>query len=101
MAAIYDNKSYLSNTNFKKFYLDTANLPSMEDITGDTITVPPECEYRIDLFSYKVYGSSRLWWIIALANADIITDPIWDFKAGLQLLVPRDSVLIEQLSMVR
>lgn len=101
MATIYDSKSYLSNTNLKKFYLDTANLPSMERATGDTVKVPPDCEHRIDLFSYKMYGSSRLWWIIALANADVITDPIWDFKAGMYLLVPRDSVMLEQLSMVR
>lgn len=101
MTALYDNKSYLSNTNYKKFYLDTAILPSMADATGDEVIIPQECEYRIDLFSYKMYGSSRLWWVIALANADIISDPIWDFKAGLKILVPRNSAMIEQLSMVR
>ena len=97
----YDRKSYLSNTGYNKFYLDVAKLPSMVGVTGDTVIVQPECEHRIDLFSYQQYGSSRLWWVIALANADKINDPVWDFKAGLELLVPRDSVLIEQLAGVR
>jgi hypothetical protein len=97
----YNSKSYLSNTNYNKFYLDVANLPSLKNATGDYVVVPPECENRIDLFSYQQYGSSRLWWIIAIANADVITDPLWDFKAGLTLLVPRNTVLIEQLSGVR
>jgi len=60
--------------------------------------VPTECENRIDLFSYQQYGSSRYWWIIALANADLIKDPIWDFTAGLTVLVPKDTALLEKLA---
>jgi hypothetical protein len=51
----------------------------------------------MDLFSYQQYGSSRLWWVIALANADVIKDPIWDFKSGMTVFVPKNSALIEQL----
>lgn len=92
----YDQRSYLRDTAFNNFYLDVATLPSLVDSTGDMIEVPVECQNRIDLFSYKVYGSSRLWWIIALANADIIRDPIWDFRSGITVLVPRDPVLLER-----
>lgn len=99
--ATYSRKSYLFNTNYKNNYLDVANLPSTQDAIGEYVIVPPECENRIDLFSYQQYGSSRLWWIIALTNADQINDPIWDFKAGMTVLVPRDSALIEQLSGIR
>ena len=97
----YEQKSYLHNTNYNKFYLDTAKLDSLQDASGNYVVVPPSCEHRIDLFSYKQYGSSRLWWVIALANADIIKDPIWDFKAGLTVLVPRNVALIEQLAGVK
>lgn len=97
----YDSKSYLYNTNYNKFYLDVAKLDSLKDATGDYVVVPPGCEHRIDLFSYQQYNSSRLWWVIALANADIIKDPIWDFKAGMTVLVPRNVALIEQLAGVR
>ena len=94
----YSVKSYLKNTGFKTFYLDVANLPKIPLTNGDIIQVPPECENRIDLFSYQQYGSSRLWWIIALANADIIRDPTWDFKAGMVVFVPRDEALLSSVS---
>lgn len=97
----YDEKSFLANTPLKKFYLDKARLASITDAVGSQVVVPPECEHRIDLFSYQQYGSSRLWWIIALANADLIKDPIWDFKSGMTLLVPDRALLNEQLPGVR
>jgi len=90
---IYNNRSFLKNTEFKNFYLGTSKLPNVSLAVGDQVEVPPECENRIDLFSYQQYGSSRLWWVIALANADIIKDPTWDFKSGMIVFVPRDANL--------
>lgn len=95
---IYDTKSFLKETNYKSFYLDTSALPKLVSSYGDYIVVPSECEYRMDLFSYQQYGSSRYWWIIALANADLFKDPIWDFVSGVTVFVPRDSTLLEKLS---
>lgn len=96
--SLYTGKSYLRNTGFRRFFLDVATLPKIDVRKGDFVVVPPECENRIDLFSYQQYGSSRLWWIIALANADIIKDTIWDFKSGITVFVPKDSALLEKLS---
>lgn len=97
----YDSRSFLRDTNFKNFYLDVANLPKIKKSKGEIVVVPTECEHRIDLFSFQQYGTSRLWWVIALANADIIRDPIWNFKSGLSLFVPRDASILEKLSGVR
>jgi hypothetical protein len=98
VGSLYTNKSYLRNTGYRKFFLDVANLPKIDTTKGDYIVVPMECENRMDLFSYQQYGSSRLWWVIALANADMIKDPIWDFKSGMQVFVPRDSDLLEKIA---
>jgi hypothetical protein len=98
MSQLYPNKSYLRNTGTRKFYLDVAKLPKFDMATGDYVVVPPECENRMDLFSYQQYQSSRLWWVIALANADIIKDTIWDFKSGMTVFVPRDATLLEKLA---
>lgn len=95
---LYTNKSYLRNTGFRKFFLDVAQLPKINTIQGNYVVVPPECENRMDLFSYQQYGSSRLWWIVALANADMIKDPIWDFKSGMTVFVPKDAALLEKLA---
>jgi hypothetical protein len=94
----YGSKSFLKNTGTRTFFLDVAKLPKIPLVNGDRIQVPPECENRIDLFSYQQYGSSRLWWVIALANADIIRDPTWDFKAGMVVFVPRDEAFISSVS---
>lgn len=101
MTVTYDKKSYLNNTPIKSFYLDIASVPSMKGVTGKTVTVPPECENRIDLFSYQQYGSSRYWWMIVLANADLINDPIWDFRAGMQVVVPDKSKILDEFATLR
>jgi hypothetical protein len=98
---MYGDRSFLRQTSIKNFYLDVSNLPSINYTKGDYVIVPPECEYRIDLFSYQQFGTSRLWWIIALANVDVIKDPIWDFKSGMQVFIPSDSALLENLAGVR
>jgi hypothetical protein len=94
--AIYDSKSYLYNTAQKRFYQDTANIASFKNSDGDNIVVPPECENRPDLLSYQVYGTSRLWWVIAAANADLLRDPVWDLRSGMTLFIPNRKSLKEQ-----
>lgn len=101
MSAIYDKKSYLRNTTTRRFYLDVAKLPSTAGVGGKTVVVPPECENRIDLFAFQQYGSSRYWWMIALANADIIRDPLWDFHAGMVVFVPDSTKLSEEAYSLR
>jgi len=93
----YDQRSFLKDAEFKNFHLGVNTLPPVSITQGNYVQVPAECENRMDLFSYQQYGSSRLWWVIALANADIIKDPIWDFKSGMTVFVPKDSNLVEQL----
>jgi hypothetical protein len=93
----YDSRSFLKDTDFRNFYLDTTRFPKFNRNRGVLVQVPAQCENRIDLFSYQQYGSSRLWWVIALANADIIRDPIWDFKSGMVVFVPRDADIIEKM----
>jgi hypothetical protein len=98
---MYGERSFLRQTSIKNFYLDVSKLPVINYTKGDYVIVPPECENRIDLFSYQQFGTSRLWWVIALANADMIKDPIWGFKSGMEVFIPRDSALLEKLAGVR
>ncbi len=99
--ATYDNKSYLYDTQMTSFYLDVARMPRMNGVPSKEVVVPPECDNRIDLFSYQQYGSSRFWWLIALANADAIKDPIWDFRSGMTVLVPDKARLGDEFATVR
>jgi len=43
-------------------------------------------EMRMDLISYKTYGSVKYWWIICFVNG--IHNPLTDIKAGDLLKIP-------------
>jgi len=43
---------------------------------------------RPDKLSYDLYQSAKYWWVFAVCNRDVLEDPVWDFVAGLQILVP-------------
>ena len=53
----------------------------------DTIfTVPIQYKHRLDLISYKFYGTAQWDWIIEDANN--IKDPIKDIIVGKKLIIP-------------
>lgn len=94
MAATGSNQ--YANTNIKDFYLDIANLPTAESLlqgkVPEFITIAPKFQYRLDLLSYDLYGSSAYWWVILLLNRNQLKDPVRDLKTGmiLRVLAPSD-----------
>lgn len=54
------------------------------------IRIPTEYDERPDLLSNAEYGTPRLWWVFSVRNPDLISDPIHDFKAGLEIYIPRN-----------
>ena len=80
-----------SNTPVTDFYLDIASLPKAADILANktpvSLVVNPKYQYRMDLLSYDLYGSSNYWWVIALINRNQIQDPIRDLKSGMTIQV--------------
>ena len=44
---------------------------------------------RPDLLSADLYGTPKLWWCFAQRNPDQIEDPIYDFKPGVQIQLPK------------
>lgn len=53
--------------------------------------VEPGTEYRLDLISYKHYGTATLDW--AIADANNISDPIKEVKVGTMLRIPSRNIL--------
>ena len=43
---------------------------------------------RPDLLANRLYETSELWWVFAIRNPDILTDPIRDFKTGVTIALP-------------
>lgn len=84
-------KGLYSKTPIKDFYLDLAVIPTSEAMAeGKSLerhVVTPRQQYRPDLLSYDLYGSSNYWWTIVLLNRDQLRDPIRDLKTGTVLRV--------------
>ena len=56
-------------------------------------TIENQYIHRPDLLAFDLYGSSKLWWVFAQRNMDILKDPIYDFQAGISIYLPNESEL--------
>ena len=54
-------------------------------------------EYRPDMLAYDLYGDSKLWWVFAQRNPNVIKDPLFDFRAGVRIYVPKKTTLQQDL----
>ena len=52
-------------------------------------TIERTYAYSPDLLAYDLYGSPRLWWVFAQRNPDQIEDPIYDFRPGVTIQLPK------------
>ena len=43
---------------------------------------------RLDLLANQFYNDVRLWWVIAIANRDIIKRDSYSLKTGLEIRIP-------------
>ena len=49
------------------------------------------------LLAYDLYGTPRLWWVFAQRNPDQIEDPVYDFKPGVTVQLPKKENLLKDL----
>lgn len=57
------------------------------------IVIEPKYDLRPDLLAYDLYGNPQYWWVFLVRNMDFIRDPVWDFRTGLEIVVPSQSHL--------
>ncbi len=53
--------------------------------------------HRPDLLAFDLYGSSKLWWVFAQVNMDVLKDPVFDMVAGTKIFIPKGPQLKSQL----
>jgi hypothetical protein len=81
-------------------YLDMWQPRSVPAASDDfQYTIQPQYNYRPDLLAYDIYGNSKLWWVFMQRNADIIFDPIYDFRSGVTIALPKKSQLMSVLGL--
>lgn len=82
--AIYAKSSPYANTEISPGgYLGNFEIRPVPKTADDVLyTIEPIFHQRPDLAAEVIYGNSKLWWVFAQRNMDILLDPIMDFKAG-------------------
>ena len=61
------------------------------ELDDQSYTIERTYAYRPDLLAFDLYGTPRLWWVFAQRNPDQIEDPIYDFKPGVTIQLPKQS----------
>ena len=86
----YSTFSPYKDTPYTNSYLDIwvpRNFPFFdEDVM---VELPSQYEHRPDLLANDAYGDSRLWWVFAVRNKDVIRDPVYDFIPGQTIFLPK------------
>ena len=89
MADFHRRDSFLKRAGTYDVFLDLNTLPVIPKVVSDvTYTIPAKFARRPDLLAHELYNNTRLWWVFALRNPDILVDPIRDFKAGVTIKLP-------------
>jgi hypothetical protein len=79
-------------------YLDIMEKRSIPIEADDVLfVITPQYTYRPDLLAFDLYASSKLWWVFAARNPNIIKDPVFDFRPGVQIYLPKKSTLISSI----
>jgi hypothetical protein len=92
--ANYDSTSPYYLTQYSQFFLDVMTDRPIPKLNDDTLwIVNSTYQYRPDLLAYDLYDNAGLWWVFYQRNPNTLTAPPLDFKAGVQLYLPRISTL--------
>lgn len=95
---LYTNKSPWNTTKIFPGYLGNLNIRPVAAEPDDYLyTIEPQFNYRPDLLAFSLYNDYKLWWVFSQRNLDIIEDPIFDFKAGVQIYIPKKPGLFSVL----
>lgn len=89
----YTKTPVVSNT-----YLDVwqpRTIPKMVDDVPFKINAT--YRHRPDLLAHDLYGDAGYWWVFAVRNPNAIKDPIFDFKPGVVIYLPKKSTLMSVL----
>lgn len=100
MSAIYSNNSPWARTNIRSGYLDHFSIRPVAAEDDDILyEIEPQFNYRPDLLSEYLYDTPKLWWVFAQRNMDVIRDPIFDFRSGVEIYVPKKNELFKLLGL--
>jgi alpha-L-fucosidase len=100
MTARYSSTSPWYATPMTPTFLDIwVPRPVPSDADDFAYSIQAQYNFRPDLLAFDIYGTSRLWWVFAQRNVDILIDPIYDFKTGTLIQLPKKTKLLTLLGL--
>jgi hypothetical protein len=96
--SLYKNTSPWYKTYSGDGYLGYLSIRSVSAEPDDIqYTIDPQYDKRPDLLAYDLYDTSKLWWVFAQRNMNVIRDPIFDFTVGTTIYLPKKTSLFRML----
>lgn len=96
--ATYSNFSPWATTKKTSTYLSYLSIRPISAEPDDFVyLIEPQYNFRPDLLAYDLYQTPKLWWVFAQRNLDIIRDPIFDLRSGVEIFIPKKSSLFRVL----
>ena len=93
--AIYGKTSpYNATSNLNRGYLGYFEIRPIPASSDDILyTVESMYNHRPDLLAYDLYKTTKLWWVFAQRNMDILIDPVYDLVPGVEIYLPQEPSL--------
>lgn len=93
MSQYLGSSPYFATDNFGDF-LDVLNYRAIPKEPDDIVyTIKAQHALRPDLLAFDLYGDANLWWVFIVRNPNTLEDPIYDFKAGVTIYLPKSTTL--------
>jgi hypothetical protein len=100
MSAKYVNASPWFRTKVTSSNLDYFAIRPVAAEDDDTLyEIEPQFNHRPDLLANYLYDTPKLWWVFTQRNMDVIRDPIFDFRSGVTIFIPKKSGLFKLLGL--
>jgi len=100
MAVEYTQDSPYANTEMHGEYLDVMTFRPIPPKEDDVIfTISTTYRHRPDLLAGDLYNNSNLWWVFQMRNPNSLQDPIYDFKVGLKIYIPKQETVEKALGL--
>jgi hypothetical protein len=96
--ATYNATSPYFTTGYTQFYLSSmVNRPIPKQSDDRVMKINQTYQYRPDLLAFDLYDTPTLWWVFYQRNPNTLVAPPLDFKAGVEIFLPKISTLRSSL----
>jgi hypothetical protein len=99
-SATYSRSSPYFGTGQFGTFLDILEYRSIPKNSSDVeYVIDTIYKYRPDMLAYDLYSDSKLWWVFAVRNPNVLKDPIFDFFPGQTIYIPKKETIVAALGL--